>query len=159
MAKTTKGYKREQGLTVEQLNAIDLLITGKNDKETAEVVGVNRVTITKWRNYDFYFQAELNKRRKEVFSSSIDRMRSLLPKAVNRLEQEIDTDNGWKIALEVIKIAGIENKHLQIIGHDEVEKLIREETEKKSTDELLSIVSDSSIEELLSDYKRKIEVS
>lgn len=159
MSKATKGYKREQGLSVEQLNAIDLLVTGKNDQETADIVGVNRVTITKWRNYDFYFQAELNKRRKEVFGSSIDRMRALLPKAMERLEQEIDAEHGWKIALEVIKIAGIGNKHVQSIGHDEVEKLIREEAEKRSTDELFSLVSDSSIDELLSDNKKKIEAS
>ncbi|MBT2729196.1 helix-turn-helix domain-containing protein [Bacillus sp. ISL-75] len=58
MAKATKDYKREHGLTVEQYNAIDLLITGKSDQETADIIGVNRVTVTKWRNYDLHFRAD-----------------------------------------------------------------------------------------------------
>ncbi|MBT2575197.1 hypothetical protein J7E26_14805 [Bacillus sp. ISL-51] len=33
---------------------------------------MNRVTVTKWRNYDLHFRAELNKRRKEIWGSSID---------------------------------------------------------------------------------------
>src|SRR4051812_14230188 len=103
MAKATKGYKREQGLTTAQLNAIDLLVTGKTDQEVADIIGVNRVTITKWRNYDIYFQAELNKRRKEIWGASIDRIRALVPKAMERLEKEVDGENGWKVALEVIK--------------------------------------------------------
>src|SRR5699024_9163706 len=144
----------EQGLTVEQLNAIDLLVTGKSDQETADIVGVNRVTITKWRNYDFHFQAELNKRRKEIFGSSIDKMRSLIPRAMERLEQEINEENGWKVALEIIKIVGIGDREFQRIGHDDAEKIIREEAEKKSQDELFSLTSDSTIEDLISEYKR-----
>jgi len=35
-------------LTPEQLNAIDLLIFGKTDKEVAETIGVGRNTISKW---------------------------------------------------------------------------------------------------------------
>ncbi|MCM3670278.1 hypothetical protein M3181_14945 [Mesobacillus maritimus] len=157
MAKATKGYKREHGLTVEQYNAIDLLITGENDQETADIIGVNRVTVTKWRNYDLHFKAELNKRRKEVWGSSIDRMRSLIPKAIERLEKEIDMENGWKVALEIIKISGIENQHIQGIGHDEVEKIIEEEAEKRSTEKLFSTVSDYSKEEILNEYKGKLE--
>ncbi|MEH7558846.1 hypothetical protein V7165_26250, partial [Priestia megaterium] len=74
MGKATKSYKREQGLTIEQLNAIDLLVGGKTDQEVADKINVNRVTVTKWRNYDIYFQAELNKRRKEIWGASIDKM-------------------------------------------------------------------------------------
>jgi transposase len=48
----TNGYIRQRGLTIEQRNAIDLLVTGKTDTETAEAVGVHRVTVTKWRNAD-----------------------------------------------------------------------------------------------------------
>jgi DNA-binding CsgD family transcriptional regulator len=36
---------RPKPLTVEQENVIDLLITGKSERETAEVCGVNRSTI------------------------------------------------------------------------------------------------------------------
>lgn len=50
LAMRTTGYVRQHGLTIEQRNAIDLLVTGKTDTETADSVGVHRVTVTKWRN-------------------------------------------------------------------------------------------------------------
>ncbi|MEH7403358.1 hypothetical protein V7148_20545 [Gottfriedia acidiceleris] len=157
MSRTTKGYKREQGLTIEQLNAIDLLVIGKTDKEVADKIGVNRVTITKWRNYDIYFRAEMNKRRNEIWGASLDKMRSLVPKALERLENEIDNDNGWKVALEVIKIAGIENKHINEIEHDDAEKILNDEAEKRYQKDLFSNVSDYTKKELLDEYRKKLE--
>ncbi|WP_453992372.1 hypothetical protein [Bacillus nitroreducens] len=159
MTKATKGYKREHGLTVDQLNAIDLLVIGKNDQETADIVGLNRVTVTKWKNYDFYFQAELNKRRRDIFGSSIDKMRSLIPKSLERLEEELDKDYGWKVALEIIKITGIGDKESHRIGHADAEKLIKEEAEKRSTADLFSMVDESSIEDLITEYKGKLETT
>ncbi|MEH6917495.1 hypothetical protein V7Y60_25795 [Priestia megaterium] len=157
MGKTTKGYKREQGLTIEQLNAIDLLVTGKADKETASIVGVNRVTVTKWRNYDIYFQAELNKRRKEIWTASIDKIRALVPKALERLEQEIEVENGWKIALEIVKIAGLEKQHIKDIGHHDAEKILNELADKEMLDDLFSATSKSAKEELLNELQNKLD--
>ena len=95
-----KNYKRQQGLTIEQLNAIDLLVTGMSDQEVADKVGVNRVTVTSWRLYDPYFQAELNKRRKEIWGASIDKMRNLIPKALETVENAIKQGD-VKTALEL----------------------------------------------------------
>jgi len=135
MAKT---YKREQGLTIEQLNAIDLLVTGKSDQEVADKVGVNRVTVTSWRLYDPYFQAELNRRRKETWGASVDRMRALLPKAFDVLEQAINNGD-VKAALELIKMAGLDmgkDSSLGIygIGKDNAEAIIEDKAEEKSFD-------------------------
>ena len=44
MIRRTTGYKRPHGLTIEQRNAIDLLVTGAVDRAVAEEVGVSRVT-------------------------------------------------------------------------------------------------------------------
>ncbi|UOQ44576.1 hypothetical protein MUN89_00930 [Halobacillus salinarum] len=156
MTRATKGYKREQGLTLVQLNAIDLLITGKTDQGVAEEIDVNRVTITKWRNYDVHFRAELNKRRKELLGSSMDRMRALIPKAVQRLEKEVDNENGWKIALEILKITGINSRDLMGIGHDEVDKILTTEAKIKLDEELFNQVSDHSKQELLNEYQEKL---
>nr|WP_295972659.1 hypothetical protein [uncultured Bacillus sp.] len=35
-----------------------------------------------------------------------------------------------KVALEIIKISSIENKDIRIIGHDDPEKIIKEEAEE-----------------------------
>jgi len=45
---------------VEQLNAIDVLVLGKTDQETAKTVGVARETVNRWSNENPYFSAELN---------------------------------------------------------------------------------------------------
>lgn len=156
MAKTTNSYKREQGLTIEQLNAIDLLVIGKVDQDVADKIGVNRVTVTKWRNYDIYFQAELNKRRKEVWGSSLDRLRTLLPKAIERLEQEVENENGWKIALELIKLIKIDSNQIINIGHDNADQLLTEQAEKRRTEELFTNTSDYFKEKLFKEYQNQL---
>jgi DNA-binding NarL/FixJ family response regulator len=45
MAKVTKPDITRHKLTVAQLNAVDLLVTGKTDQEAAEAVGVTRQTV------------------------------------------------------------------------------------------------------------------
>lgn len=93
-------------LSVEQQNAVDLLITGQADGEVATAVGVTRHTICTWRNHHPAFQAALNARRREVWSAAVDRLRELLPRAVERLESELDGPNGWRIALRLLEITG-----------------------------------------------------
>jgi hypothetical protein len=104
----THGYTRQHGLTISQQNAIDLLVTGANDTETAETVGVNRVTVSKWRLYDPWFQAELNSRRAELWGATKRQLQALVPKAIEALAQELtEGENRWKAALEVLKLAGL----------------------------------------------------
>ena len=50
-ALATQRYKGLHELTIAQLNAIDLLVGGKTDKEVAGALGVHRVTVTPWRLY------------------------------------------------------------------------------------------------------------
>ena len=61
----TPVYARQHkhGPTLAQLNAIDLLASGKTDTEAAELLHLSRTAITKWRLYDPVFQAALNQRR------------------------------------------------------------------------------------------------
>lgn len=103
----TNGYIRQHGLTVEQQNAIDLLVTGKTDLETADAVGVNRVTVSKWRLYDPTFQAALNARRQEVWGSAADKLRSLVPKALDALATAMESGNVLA-AVTIIKAAALD---------------------------------------------------
>lgn len=52
---------KSRQLSVQQLNAVELLILGKSDREVAEQVGVTRQTVSGWRLHDPFFQAELNR--------------------------------------------------------------------------------------------------
>jgi hypothetical protein len=50
---------RPKELSIEQRNAIDLLIVGKSDQETADAIGVTRQTVQVWRTSNLLFQSEL----------------------------------------------------------------------------------------------------
>ena len=93
-------------LSVEQLNAIDILVQGKTDQETALAVGVVRETVTRWRNDNPYFAAELNKQRKLIWGTNQDRLRSLTTKAVDTIETALDAGDS-KAAVEVLKAVGL----------------------------------------------------
>jgi hypothetical protein len=106
----TPVYARQhkRGLTLPQLSAVDLLASGKNDTEAAALLGLSRTCVSKWRLYDVQFQAALNQRRAEVWGSGIDRLRSLIPKALDALADALedkDNPNRLKVAGEVLKLA------------------------------------------------------
>jgi len=50
-------------LAVRQLNAIDMMVRGQREVDTALAVGVARATINRWRNHNPQFAAELEKQR------------------------------------------------------------------------------------------------
>jgi hypothetical protein len=95
-------------LSVEQQNAVDLLVTGQSDAEVAAAVGVTRQTVNVWRNHHPAFQAALNARRREVWETSVDRLRDLLPRALDCLSEELDGRNGWRVALRLLELAGMD---------------------------------------------------
>jgi hypothetical protein len=120
------------GLSVAQLNAVDALVAGKNDREAAEQIGVSRVTVTRWKLYDVQFRAALAARRAEVWSGAADRLRALLPKALDVLAEALsDKAHGERrtnTALTLLKLAGLpvtppdEPRHADEIVRLEVER-------------------------------------
>ncbi|NMB13518.1 MAG: hypothetical protein GX977_14670 [Firmicutes bacterium] len=88
----TKPDKSGQ-LTIQQENAIGLLMQGQNDRETAEAVGVARQTVTTWRNENPDFIAELNRQRQEVWSANLDQLRQLVGKAVTVLAEDLEGED------------------------------------------------------------------
>jgi hypothetical protein len=106
----TPVYTRQHkhGLTVAQQSAIDLLVAGRTDTEAADLLQLSRTTITKWRLYDPTFQAGLNQRRAEVWGAGVDRLRALVPKALDVLAHELEdcgSPNRLKAAAEVLRVA------------------------------------------------------
>src|SRR4029453_8873154 len=100
----TKPHKTSQHatLSIEQHNAIDLLILGHTDQAVAEQIGVARETICRWRNENPSFMAELNRRRKEVWQMAHERLRGLVGKAIDIVEKALNADD-VKAALAVLK--------------------------------------------------------
>jgi hypothetical protein len=125
----TPVYARQhkRGLTLPQQSAIDLLASGKTDTETAELLGLSRVAVSKWRLYDPVFQAALNQRRAEVWGAGCDRLRALVPKALDALADELDNKdnpNRLKAAVEVLKLAQLPAGKAGI-GATDAEEIVR----------------------------------
>jgi hypothetical protein len=108
-ADATQCYAKLQsaGLTVAQENAVDALAAGKKDTEVAALVGVNRVTVTRWRLYNPHFIAALNERRQAIWAGSLDRLRSLIPMALDAVADTLTNashPDRLQAALGVLKL-------------------------------------------------------
>ena len=110
-------------LSVEQLNAIDILVQGRTDQETAETVGVARETVTRWRNDNPHFTAELNKQRRLIWGDSHDRLRALASKAVDTLETSLDEGDS-RVAVEVLKAIGLYGQVQPLSGPEDAELVL-----------------------------------
>jgi hypothetical protein len=96
-------------LTPEQLNAIDLLILGKTDREVSELVGVRRETVTKWHRNPF-FTADLNVKREALWKDSKLRLRALASEAVNVLTNGLHSEDekiAISAAVHILKTVGL----------------------------------------------------
>lgn len=60
----TRNHKKS--LSARQEIAMTEVLAGKADKQTAKAAGVTRETISRWKNHDPHFQAEYNKRLREI---------------------------------------------------------------------------------------------
>jgi len=110
-----------------QLSAIDLLASGKTDKETAELLNLSRTCVTKWRLYDPVFQAALNHRRAEIWGAGADRLRALIPKALDALTAELenpDSPNRLKVAGQVLALTQMGGSALNV-GPTDPEEIVR----------------------------------
>jgi hypothetical protein len=92
----------------QQQTAVELLVAGKTDKQTAEILNLPTERVTKWRLYDPVFQAALNACRAEVWQASIDRLRSMIPQALDTLAGELNRANNpdrCKVAMDILRMA------------------------------------------------------
>ena len=138
ITESNKSSQEPQGssLSVEQLNAIDILVNGKTDQETALAVGVARETVTRWRNDNPYFAAELNKLRKQIWGTNQDRLRSLTTKAVDTIETALDAGDS-KAAVEVLKAVGLYGQVKEPSGPVDAELVLWEKAKEWASLEIM----------------------
>ena len=77
---------KTDNLAPQQETAADLLAFGATVTDAAATVKVSRQTVSEWLNHHAGFQAVLNARRRELFAENQERLRSLIPKALETLE-------------------------------------------------------------------------
>jgi hypothetical protein len=141
MAKLTKSDITRHELTIVQLNAVDLLVTGATDQEAADAVGVTRQTVCGWRNAHPYFMAELNRRRAELWGATVDQLRSLLPRAVVVLAEELEggTDRAG-VAMSILRLGGVDRTKAPqkldtfLVGPTDPEAVIDAEVRRRRPD-------------------------
>ena len=100
---------KNDNLTITQERAIQLLMLGKTDKKVAEDLDVARQTVTNWRNQDSTFIARLNAERKALWSANRERLRSLVFRAVDILEDSLESENErirQTSAVQILKMYG-----------------------------------------------------
>jgi len=90
-------------LSPSQELAIDALLTGKRDRQVAEIVGVTRQTVNEWRNKTPLFVEELARRRREMFAETHKRLQILSEKAIDVLEANLECDNP-KVAVQAAQL-------------------------------------------------------
>lgn len=106
-----KHRRRQYALTAQQRTAVDLILSGSNDRQVAEQLGIGRVTVTRWRNYDPQFQLALNNRRVELWAGATDAMRVLLPSALDTIREQLRiSPMRGRLALDLVVRAGILGK-------------------------------------------------
>jgi hypothetical protein len=132
-------------LTPEQLNAIDLLILGKADREVAEAVGVRRETVTKWHKNPF-FSAELSIRREELWVDAKLRLKSLAHEAVNVLTRGLSSQDekvAITAAVHILKTVGLYGEVKQDFGPDTPEEAVWKQAVERKTHVYTALRPDS----------------
>lgn len=117
-------------LTTEQSAAVDLLASGKTISETAVALDVSRQTVSEWCRSHAGVQAELHARRQELWAGTTDRLRSLLPKALEVLAEEMEEgENRLLAAVHVLKACRLYGAEVPT-GSTDVEEIIVTEKER-----------------------------
>jgi hypothetical protein len=94
-------------LSSEQERVVVLLAQGKTIAETAESVEISEHTVRSWRWEHPGVQAAVNSRRQEDWVVVTDRLRALVPKALEVLEQELAGETPLSAALHILKACGV----------------------------------------------------
>jgi hypothetical protein len=104
---------KSRHLTPAQELAVTLLLAGKTDKEAADAAGVSRQTVWTWRTHHPAFIAETNRRRKELWEAAIERLRGLLGRAVEVMEEDLEAQDPrvrQRAASLVLQVLGLMDK-------------------------------------------------
>jgi hypothetical protein len=122
-------------LSIEQRNAVDLLIVGKSDQETADAVGVTRQTIFAWRTSHLVFQSELEQARGALWRLSAERLRGMMSQALDNIAKAIDQGD-VKSSFELLRAVGIHgDKEINRISDWRMQSLITQKAQAQANAE------------------------
>jgi hypothetical protein len=139
--KTLAESAQDWTLTEEQATAVDLLAGGRTPSETAEALKVPMQTVHEWCRSHPGVQAELNTRRQELWTGTTDRLRALLPKALEVLAEELKGENRLHAAVHVLKACRLYGAELRS-GSTDAEDIVIMEKERVKNRQQRSFFAD-----------------
>ena len=89
-------------------------------------MGFARETVTRWRNDNPHFAAQLNRQRRLIWGNSHDRLRALASKAVDTLDLALQNGDA-RAAVEVLKAIGLYGQVQPPSGPEDAELVLWEE--------------------------------
>jgi len=99
------------GLSVAQIAAVDALLAGATDAAAATAAGVTRQTVSAWKNHHPAVVAALNAGRRDLWDHAADRLRGLVPMAIDALEATLGAAlPDPKTAMDVLRLAGVADR-------------------------------------------------
>ena len=122
-------------LSPQQMQAIAMLLSGKSLTAVAEELRCSRKTLAKWKSANPHFIAAFNERKNEIFESANHRLQSLVAKALDVLEGNLDKGN-CSAAINVLKIVDLKPKELET----DREKLVRQQAENIALSQMYDVV-------------------
>jgi hypothetical protein len=128
----TKRYNSLQR-TILQERAIGLLLSGQRDQQVADELGIHRVTVTRWRLYDPWFQATLNHRRRLLVESTQDKLRTLYDAVLDALLDGLlpNVENRTEVALDLSHHGALNRISLGSSGETDPDAIIDREDEAR----------------------------
>ncbi len=93
---------QQQELSQKQENAMVLLLQGLSDADVGQQVGVDRVTVFRWRHSE-QFGREFRRLRRGVWQRSIERVQTMLEPALDVLQRHLSAADP-RIALRAAAI-------------------------------------------------------
>ena len=123
---------RQKVLSASQEIALAALMAGATDAEAGDAAGVTRQTISTWKNHNALFIAERNRRQQEIWAASLDRLRSLIPKALDVLDSALSAETpNTRVAMKVIELAGLSDTTLTPVGPTTPDEVLDEEVQRR----------------------------
>lgn len=95
------------------------LLAGKDESEAAQIAGVASDWVRNWLESDALFVAEYNRRRKKQWSQWQEKLRLLVPKAADALEDILKCDDErtrLAAAVTILRAVGLFGQDLAPTG-------------------------------------------
>jgi len=123
-----------------QLLAISMVANGMTGKAIAEELNVTEETVSRWKQLP-EFQAAVNSILKDVMNTARERVRCLMGKALNTLENAIESDGlALKIkvnmAFKILELCDMKSILSEEIGPDDPERVTKKQKHEDFMDSL-----------------------